>query len=262
MNQVVDFEIPKYKIFDFHRHPILNLEIFEQNLRDFNINSFCLMPSMIEEDFSNYKLYYDRIQNIIKKYKNNCKVFGYLDFSKNFEQNKSFLLQQKVDLNIQGIKIHPDQNFIIKKSFLSSYFKIISDILGYNTPIYIHMDWPLLEINKFAPNGKKGTFNKIVSFFPDFKFIMGHAGGSGDYLNIWKSCKRFPNVYIETSMAPVTSSLEEVIWKIGHEKIIFGSNYPYCGTSIELVKILSLYKVTDNDKRAILESNWEALFSD
>ena len=61
-------------------------------------------------------------------------------------------------------------------------------------------------------------------------------------------------------MAPVTSPLEEVIWKIGPERLLFGSNYPYCATSIELVKLQSLYKVSDDDIRIILESNAEVLF--
>jgi predicted TIM-barrel fold metal-dependent hydrolase len=62
-------------------------------------------------------------------------------------------------------------------------------------------------------------------------------------------------------MAPVTSPLEEVVWKVGPERLFFGSNFPYCATSIELVKILSLYQVTDADKKMILESNAEVLFS-
>jgi predicted TIM-barrel fold metal-dependent hydrolase len=61
-------------------------------------------------------------------------------------------------------------------------------------------------------------------------------------------------------MAPVTSPLEEVIWKFGPERLLFGSNYPFCATSIEIVKIFSLYKICDEDKRSILQSNAEVLF--
>ncbi|TXT53385.1 MAG: hypothetical protein BAJALOKI2v1_1000008 [Promethearchaeota archaeon] len=117
-----------------------------------------------------------------------------------------------------------------------------------------------MKENGFAPRSLKETFEKIVSFFPDFQYIIGHAGGSGAFLDIWKTCKRHPNVYIETSMAPTTSPLEEVIWKLGPERILFGSNFPYCSTSVEIRKILSLYKVSDEDKKQILESNAEVLF--
>jgi len=261
MNKILEVNIPDYKLFDFHRH-ISNIESFDKNLKEFNIGSFCLMPSMIDNDFEDISNYINKIKPFVKKYADRAIIFGALDFIKGYEDNLEILMEQSKEINIKGIKLHPEQIFKIKKDNLEPYFKALSEILGNNIPIYIHMDWPLLEENRYAPNGKKNTFNKIVTFFPDFKYIMGHAGGSGDYLNVWKSCKKFSNVYIETSMAPVTSTLSEVVWKIGPKRLLFGSNYPYCGTSIELIKILCMYQVSDADKKAILESNWEVLFTE
>lgn len=260
MKQIIDFDLPKIKVFDFHRH-MSNLNDFNENLNQFNIDKFCIMPSMIENDFNEISAYIENIKPYIQEYNSKTKVFGILDFNESYDENISLLEHQKKELKIKGIKIHPKQGFKIDKLFLEPFFKAITEVLGTGIPIYIHMDWPLREENRFAPAGKKSTFNKIASLFPEFNFIMGHAGGSGDYLRIWKSCKKFSNVYVETSMAPVTSTLSEVVWKVGPERILFGSNYPYCGTSIELIKVLSIYKVSEEDKRAILESNWEVLFS-
>ncbi len=257
MKKELDFQIPNYKIFDFHRH-VSNLEEFDRNLNRFNISKFCLMPSMIEKDFNAISKYIEKVQPYVKKYRENALIFGLIDFSKDSNQNIDLLTEQKQKLNIKGIKIHPEQGFEINKISLELYFKAISEVLG-DVPIYIHMDWPLIEENGYAPRGKKSTFNKIVTFFPDHNFIMGHAGGSGDYLKIWRTCKKYPNVYIETSMAPTTSTLSEVVWKVGADRILFGSNYPYCGSSIEVIKIFSMYKVSEDDKRAIFESNWEGL---
>ena len=238
MKKVLRLQLPDYNIFDFHRH-VSNLVEFDKNLKQFNIGKFCLMPSMIENDFSDIASYIDKVKPYAENYRENSFIFGLVDFSKDYNQNLELLKKQKEYLDIKGIKIHPEQNFTIDQTSLKPFFNVISDVLGY-VPIYIHMDWPLLEENGYLPRGKKNTFNKIVSFFPEFNFIMGHAGGSGDYLSIWKSCKKFSNVFIETSMAPVNSTLSEVVWKVGPERIIFGSNYPYCGTSIELIKILTM----------------------
>jgi len=258
MKARISLEIPNYDIFDFHRHVSI-MEEFEKNITKFNIKRFCLMPSMLEDDFNDLEAYIEKTTPYIQKYGERAIIFGFIDFSLNADQNKELLTEQKKKINIRGIKIHPEQAFNINRKSLDPFFRAIADILGY-IPIYIHMDWPLLEENGYAPQGKKKTFNRIVSFFPEFNFIMGHAGGSGDYLNVWKSCKKYPNVYIETSMAPVTSTLSEVVWNVGTEKLLFGSNYPYCGTSVEIVKILNMYKVSEKEKRAILESNWEGLF--
>ena len=260
MKQKLYLNIPEYKVFDFHRH-IANLSEFEQNLEDFNIGKFCLMPTTIENDFENISTYIENIKPYYEKYKDKAFIFGALDFSNDYDYNKELLEKQKRSVNIKGIKLHPEQGFELNKKFLKPYFHAISDIFGYTIPIYVHTDWPLTEAKGYAPESIKNTFSIIVTNFPDFKFIMGHAGGSGAYLNVWKSCKKFSNVYLETSMAPVTSPLEEVIWKIGPERLLFGSNYPYCATSIELVKLYSLYKITDEDIRMALESNAEVLFS-
>jgi predicted TIM-barrel fold metal-dependent hydrolase len=252
-------DIPKFQLFDFHRHAS-TIEEFDKNLNQFNIGRFCLMPCHQTNDFQNLSSYIEKIKPYREKFKENALIFGALDFAKDKEQNSTLLEKQKRALDIKGIKLHPEQGFIINKKSLKPYFAAISDVLGYDAPIYIHTDWPLLEEKGYAPDLNKDNFDKIVSFFPEFKYIMGHAGGSGAYLNIWKSCKKFPNVYIETSMAPVTSPLEEVIWKFGPERLLFGSNYPFCATSIEIVKIFSLYKICDEDKRSILQSNAEVLF--
>ncbi|MHA1274444.1 MAG: amidohydrolase family protein [Promethearchaeota archaeon] len=262
MNDNLDFRIPDYKIFDFHRHCISELNEFENNIKKFNIERFCLMPSIKEGDFNDLKGYITKIKPYYKVFKDKAFIFGFLDFTKSPQENLEMLSLLKRELNIKGIKLHPEQGFLIEKNFLKSYFKIITEIFGYKLPIYIHMDWPLLEEKRYAPNGKRKTFNKIASFFPDFKFIMGHAGGSGDYLNIWKSCKKYQNVFIETSMTPVTSTLSEVVWKVAPNRLLFGSNYPYCSVRVEVLKILSLYKVSEEDKHAILENNWKYVFND
>ncbi|MFX1443150.1 MAG: amidohydrolase family protein [Promethearchaeota archaeon] len=260
MKQKLYLNLPKYKIFDFHRH-ISNLSEFEQNLNDFNIAKFCLMPTTIKNDFENIPNYIENVKPYYEKYKDKSLIFGAIDFSNDYTYNKELLEKQKKTVNIRGIKFHPEQGFNLDTKFLKPYFRAISEILGFDNPIYIHTDWPLKEEQRYVPESRKNTFDKIVSSFSDFQFIMGHAGGSGAYLNVWKSCKKFSNVYLETSMSPVTSPLEEVIWKIGPERLLFGSNYPYCATSIELVKLQSLYKISDEDVRMILESNAEVLFS-
>lgn len=44
MNKGFPLNIPDYKLFDFYR-PISNIEIFDENLKEFNISKLCLMPS-------------------------------------------------------------------------------------------------------------------------------------------------------------------------------------------------------------------------
>jgi len=259
MERILKLNHSKLEIFDFHRH-FRDIESFERDIKRFNIKKFCIMPTVIENDFIDILSYIERTKPIYEKFKEKIKVFGCLDFTKDKIFNLELLEKQKENLNIQGVKLHPEQRFKLKKKSLKPYFDVISESMGLDIPIYIHTDWPLIKEYGFAPRSLKDTFGKIVSFFPEFQYIIGHAGGSGAFLNIWKLCKKHSNVYIETSMAPTTSPLEEVIWKIGPERLLFGSNFPYSSTSVEIRKIQSLYKISDVDKKKILELNAEVLF--
>jgi predicted TIM-barrel fold metal-dependent hydrolase len=260
MKEKIGINIPKCELFDFHRHIGFRMENFEANLSKYNINQFCLMPTVFNNDFKNITQYIEKLQPYFKKYSDRSIIFGCLDFTKSVEENLNLLEKQKITLDIKGIKIHPFQPFKLKRYFLKPYFDLVFELFG-PFPIYIHMDWPLSKENGFAPRGKKKTFNKFPSFFPEFKFVMGHAGGSGDYLKIWKTCKKYPNVYIETSMAPTTATLEEVIWKIGPNRLLFGSNYPFCGTDVEVMRIQALHKVTEHQKKQILSENWREVLN-
>jgi predicted TIM-barrel fold metal-dependent hydrolase len=259
MKQKLDFDIEKYKIIDSHCHLTSNFEDMQKNLEIFNIEKFCLMPTVIENDFFELSNFFKKLKPINSKFKNACLIFGALNFLKSPEENREIMLNQRDKEKIRGIKFHYEQNFILDKKYLRPYFQVIEDVFGYEIPIYIHTDWPLVG-ERLKPMKLKDSFSKFPDYFPDFKFIMGHGGGSGAYVSIWKVCKKYSNVYVESSMCPTTQSLEEVIWRVGDDRVLFGSNFPYCGTSIEVVKILSMYQVSDEDRKNIFYNNAKELF--
>lgn len=260
MKQKLDFNLDQFQIFDSHCHPSLDLRDFEANLNNFKIKQFCFMPTVIENDFNDLRGYFRRINPIVNKFKKFCLVFGALDFAKSPEKNRILIEEQKIKEDIKGIKFHYEQNFTLDRDYLVPYFKVIEDVFGFDIPIYIHTDWPL-KGERLEPTKLKDSFSKFPEFFPEHKYIAGHAGCSGAYLSVWKVCKKFSNVFVETSMCPTTPTLEEIVWKVGSDRILFGSNYPYCATSVEVVKILSMYKVTDEDRENIFYNNAEVLFS-
>ena len=259
MKQKLDYDIEHFTIIDSHCHASSKFEVFQKNMETFNIKKFCLMPTVIENDFNDLDNYFNKVKSINAKFKNTCFIFGALDFSKTPEENRELILNQRDKEKIKGIKVHHEQNFLLDKKYLQPYFKIIEDVFGFDFPIYIHTDWPLIG-ERLKPTKLKDSFSKFPNYFPDFKFIMGHGGGSGAYVSIWKVCKKYSNVYVESSMCPTTQSLEEVIWRVGEDRVIFGSNFPYCGISVEIVKILSLYQVTDEDRENIFYNNAKVLF--
>jgi len=91
-----------------------------------------------------------------------------------------------------------------------------------------------------------------------FKIIIPHMGMLGgnpiDFLHSFKSTE---NVYFDTALAS-PDTVMRFIEKIGHERILFGSDIPFGTMKWELEKVLSL-PIGDDKKESILSKNLERL---
>ena len=158
------FRDPAYSLFDFHRH-ISEIQQFDEDLKTYNIQNFCVMPSIQAGNFKDYHQYIKNAKPLLQKYSKRMISFGFIDFGKSPEENSEILKDFKQQINIKGIKFHPQQNFELKKKYLKPYFDEIQGVVG-NVPVYIHMDWPLTVKNGFAPKGKKIPLIKSFLGFP------------------------------------------------------------------------------------------------
>jgi len=198
----------------------------------------------ITEQFGKYK---ERIQN---EYHNKIQLNLFIPII--FNHSPADFERAINQYHPQGVKIHPLQNFSISKAQLEPYLEIVQKN---KIPLYIHTDWvPSAEFGKYRINLNE-TFGKITDMYPGITFIMGHAGNSDSWVNIWKLLQKRPNVYVETSMAPSPGELEKIVQKIGPNRILFGSNFPFCEPNVELMKIIMLNHVSDEEKNQIVYNN-------
>jgi hypothetical protein len=250
-------EIPSMVDFHWHWH-----DSYQKYLSSIPTGALCIMPSWktmetfdfseaVPNDFTNPSQYFHQFEIIesnptmdsIKKF-----YFFPLDFTQSIEIFESQIKKYRP----AGIKLHPLQNFPIEKSSLEPYFSMCA---RHHLLIYIHTDWvPSAEFGQYR-NRMSETFGTIVNWFPDITFIMGHAGNNDSWVNIWKYTKKFPNIVIETSMAPSPGEIEKVIQKCGIERVVFGSNFPFCNPLVEIVKIQALNHVNLEEKQMILSQN-------
>lgn len=93
------------------------------------------------------------------------------------------------------------------------------------------------------------------------KVIIPHLGLlNGGYerfrrRDIWA----MPNVYADTALAPA-ADIKDYVSRYGHERILFGSDFPFGDPVRELEKIMRLH-LTDAQKTAIISLNTARLFS-
>ena len=106
------------------------------------------------------------------------------------------------------------------------------------------------------------TIKFINDYAPDARVIIPHLGGlNGGYNTIveaglWEN----PNIYTDTALAPAYET-KHYIETYGHDRIMFGSDFPFGDPAYELEKIIKLNLERDLEK-AILSDNLIQLLSD
>ncbi len=109
---------------------------------------------------------------------------------------------------------------------------------------------PVLLEEEFA-----NTLFFINELAPGVAVIIPHLG----YLNGgYESLRRrgifeMPNIYADTALAPA-ADIKDYIDRYGHERIMFGSDFPFGDPESELAKVLRL-KLNDDQMEAVLGGN-------
>ncbi|MBW2063055.1 MAG: amidohydrolase [Deltaproteobacteria bacterium] len=106
------------------------------------------------------------------------------------------------------------------------------------------------------------NFTRVLEDFPELTLVIAHLG-----LNYWDETlelsKRFSNLYFDTSAAihgaegdrPLTDDeAVDLIRKIGVDRVMFSSDFPWFHPGQDLKRFLSL-KFTEDEKKAILSEN-------
>jgi len=92
----------------------------------------------------------------------------------------------------------------------------------------------------------------------DLKIIIPHLGMlGGNPMDFLQAFKERENVYFDTALAS-TDTMTKFIEKVGHERILFGSDIPFGTMKWELEKVLSL-PIGDDKKKRILSTNLKKL---
>lgn len=169
-------------------------------------------------------------------------------------------LRDFVKSGCRGLKLHP----IIQDFHPSSpeCMEIIEEFSQYRLPVLFHSGrtpyyLPESESESYAePN----NYVKLFAAFPGVKFIMGHMGMFEARATI-EIAQVFENVYLDTSFQPMRI-LRRAVEKVGGDRIVFGSDWPFAGQRYELANILDLAKGNPWLRERVLYKNAEELIGE
>ncbi|MFX1567443.1 MAG: amidohydrolase family protein [Promethearchaeota archaeon] len=167
------------------------------------------------------------------------------------EEENYRILEEHFKKGFVGVKVHGSFNFF---KFPEGIFKLATFMQDFNKDIilFIHSH-PKTE---FHDGSEPQDIGKLAKKFPDLRIIIGHAAFCMEYaMRTGIILKKFKNLYFETSCSP-SLGIYNLIKTVGHTRIIFGSDSPTTSTlPIEIEKIISLPRITTEEKQDIFYNN-------
>jgi len=159
------------------------------------------------------------------------------------------------DHNINGVKLQPDvQTFTVDDRPVT--YPLYEALAKKSMAVMFHVGG---EPHPAPHNrSKPDMILRVAKDFPELNIIAAHLGG----LNMWDAvCELLAgieNVFMETSLTYeniVPELAKNIIQKHGHNKIFFGTDYPFApiGKSVKIAKAVPF--LSENEKKDIFGHN-------
>lgn len=214
-----------------------------------SIDKSVIFPFTEKNGGENFELANKRISDASKQNKRLIPAFR-LDPNGNCEHEIS---KAKAD-GVGILKLHPrGQNFRLDSDNIAKMMKNLEDIEFYPL-IMIHTEIIPTE-GAGAVFSNPADVIQLAKKFAGFNFSICHLGRWSE--ETANGISRMENVFADTSIAPLFL-IEDALKKVGSEKLLFGSDFPYSHPLIEKKKI-ELLDISENDKKNIFHKNIEKL---
>lgn len=166
------------------------------------------------------------------------------------------------DNNIRGVKFQPDvQQFTPDKRSLT--YPIYEALARHNMTTMFHVGGEPLPSpdNRSTPE----MIRNIARDFPELTIIAAHLGGLNMWEQVYKLLAGMKNVYMESSLSYQFIKRElarKIIQKHGHDKIYFGTDYPFAPIRQSLKTVKSVSFLSKSEREDILGRNAYNFFID
>lgn len=159
-------------------------------------------------------------------------------------------INRAASLGLQGVKIHPDiQGIDIDDPKLLPLYEILAGRM----PVYFHIGDDRPQYRFSEPK----KLRRVLTMFPKLQVVAAHLGGYMATDEAIEYLAGHENVWYDTSSALWYLSTEEatrIIGKLGHEKVMFGSDYPVVYPVSDFARFMKI-PMTDGQRDDILWNN-------
>ncbi len=177
-----------------------------------------------------------RIANAVK---HTPGLIGFCRLNPHFGNRAIKEMTRSFKMGLVGVKLHPRA-----EDFRPAHASGILARLNYlMRPLIIH--------TSHEPNCRPHEWRSLLKRYRDFPVILAHAGKDA-YLEAVDLAKKLPNVYLETSTLSFYRT-QRILEKLGPEKIVFASDFPYSHPRVEMEKWNQIWN--SGEKKQILSKN-------
>lgn len=150
------------------------------------------------------------------------------------------------EYGLKGLKLHPDWDQFPADSKL--VYPLLEVCQHFNAAVFSHSG---------GSSSHPMRFLNLAEAFPNLKIVLLHAG-YGHISDAVNCAKRVPNLYLETA-GQFAFALNAAIRALGHERIMYGSDFPYGPFEMRLSVITTIPGLSDEAKEMILGRNLAGL---
>lgn len=168
-----------------------------------------------------------------------------------FDENIDSKIKHYMSLHIKGWKINPhvcgfsidskESLALIEKLSQTGLPILCCSGLGLPQEMLL-TNIPSKQTKKDVRNQSLDKYEVVLDTFPDTTFILAHSG-CFEFENMVELLMNHQNVYTDISIQPA-EHIKTLIEKIGSERILFGTDYPFV---TQAFSILSVLRATENE---------------
>jgi len=192
-----------------------------------------------------------------------------VSFHPDMEGDFECLLKEYIEEGAKGVKLHPmAQGFDPRNEKLKGMYGICNEIAF---PIVFHCGRVAnARLNEYSDID---AIEPLIKMYRNTPFVLTHMA-DGNVKDVLRLSQQYENVFFDTSIVitgypPILETnepswveddiVEDVVNKVGTQRLIFGSDYPWGSPGHDLNRFLNMH-ITDEQKRLILGQNATRLF--
>lgn len=217
-----------------------------QSSRPFESDNLALMCSSEDYFFYSFHPWLSRVQ------RENPEVLCFGGVHPGEEDPLGSLETMVEDHQLSGLKLVPCmQQFFLNDPRLLPVYRRADE---FGLPLIVHTGFdPIMGMEDY---GHPRDAGEVAAAFPDLTVVMAHMGMPffDETREVMRECG---NVYTDLSMAIDFLDLRELcalVREIGPERILFGSDFPFCDTA-ESLRHMEELEVTSEERKLILGEN-------